>query len=47
VGLPALQRLHEPCDVIAMVMDGTVVGNPDSPVARDIIHAARRVCPPT
>ena len=46
VGLPALDRMHDPCQVIEMVMDRTLVSDPESPVARYILAAARSLCPP-
>jgi hypothetical protein len=45
VAIPTLARFHRPCDVIDLVMDRTIVSDPGSPAAREILHAARRVCP--
>jgi hypothetical protein len=47
IGLPALDQLHDPCQVIELVLDRTLVSNPESPVARDILQAAQRLCPPS
>jgi hypothetical protein len=43
VGLPQLDRLHDPCAVIDLVTDG-VVANPGSPVADAILEMARAAC---
>ena len=46
VGLPMLDRFHDPCAVIRLVTDAVVVANPDSPVAHGILDAARGACGP-
>jgi hypothetical protein len=46
VGLPVLNRLHDPCAVIEMVLDRTLVSDPESMFAEGILHAARRICQP-
>ncbi len=45
VGLPMLERLHDPCQTIELVLGRKLGVNPDSSVGREILHAARRVCP--
>ena len=44
IGLPMLDRLHDPCAVIRLVTDAVVVSNPDSPIAHHILEAARTAC---
>ncbi len=46
IGLPVLDRLHDPCAVIEMVLDRTLVSDPESMFATDILDAARRICQP-
>ena len=45
VGLPAVTRMHDPCQVIDMVSTGAMPPHPDSLAAHEIIEAARGVCP--
>ena len=47
IGLPVLDRLHDPCAVIEMVLDRTLVSDPTSMAATDILDAARRTCSAT
>lgn len=46
IGIPVLDRLHDPCEVIDMVLDRTLVSDPQSMFATDILDAARRICRP-
>jgi hypothetical protein len=43
-GLPLLQRLHDPCAVAEIVRGGHLSIRPDSPVGRDVLHAAIGAC---
>jgi len=45
VGLPALARMHDPCQVIDMIQAGALLPDPDSPAGQEIVEAARRACP--
>jgi hypothetical protein len=45
VAIPWLDRLHDPCRVIELVLDGTLA-DPDSLEGWEILEAARTRCPP-
>jgi hypothetical protein len=45
VAIPWLDRLHDPCQVIELVLDGTLA-DPDSLAGWEILEAARTRCPP-
>ena len=42
VGLPFLDAVHDPAEAIAIIRSGGFGLNPDSPLARDLIHRALR-----
>jgi hypothetical protein len=44
VGLPLLQRLHDPCAVAEILRDGPLAIRPDSPAGRDLLEAAHQAC---
>jgi hypothetical protein len=45
VAIPGLDRLHDPCQVIELVLDGTLA-DPESLAGWEILEAARTRCPP-